>query len=73
MGKVKQNCPSHLQPCLPVFSKSLRTLTRALYLQDTDMEAALTMVEELYSNLNVLSTYTGAEDAIRVNSSGNTS
>lgn len=48
-------------------------LTRAHYLQDTDVEAAMIMVEELYSNLNVLSTYTGAEGTIRVNSSGNTS
>jgi len=33
-------------------SKSLRTPSRAHYLQDTDVGAALIMVEELYSNFN---------------------
>lgn len=51
MGKDKQNCTSHLQPCLPVISKSLRTPNRAHYLWDTDVEAAVIIVEELYSNL----------------------
>ena len=35
-----------------MISKSLRTPNRARYLQDTDVEAAVILVE-LYSNLNV--------------------